>query len=278
VSNFIQSNTRRSAVIAASVLAVTALVLTSFLLTDSGEPAPAAVEPEITNTAQAPTAETVAPTVAAVDREAASDNGESRIVLAQADPAPASGRFQLGTHYERLPAAQGTSSSPDLVEVAEIFWYGCPHCYTFDPYLENWREDLPEDVNFVRIPAVWNALLQIHARAFYAAEALGLSDELHTEIFREIHINRNFLDSQDALADFFVAHGVEADAFDAAFESFSVNTKMNRADELSRRYRIASVPTVIINGKYTSDAGMAGSYEELMELIDELVAMERAGE
>ena len=278
MSNFIQSNTRRSAVIAASVLAVTALVLTSFLLTDSGEPAPAAVEPEITNTAQAPTAETVAPTVAAVDREAASDNGESRIVLAQADPAPASGRFQLGTHYERLPAAQGTSSSPDLVEVAEIFWYGCPHCYTFDPYLENWREDLPEDVNFVRIPAVWNALLQIHARAFYAAEALGLSDELHTEIFREIHINRNFLDSQDALADFFVAHGVEADAFDAAFESFSVNTKMNRADELSRRYRIASVPTVIINGKYTSDAGMAGSYEELMELIDELVAMERAGE
>ncbi len=278
MSNFMQSKTRRSAVIAASVLAVTALVLTSFLLTDSGEPAPTAVEPEITNTAQAPTAEAVVPTVAAVDREAASDNGESRIVLAQADPAPASGRFQLGTHYQRLPAAQGTSSSPDLVEVAEVFWYGCPHCYTFDPYLENWREDLPEDVSFVRIPAVWNPLLQVHARAYYSAEALGVSDELHTEIFREIHINRNGLDSQGALADFFVAHGVEASAFDAAFESFSVNTKMNRADELSRRYRIASVPTVIVNGKYTSDAGMAGSYEELMVLIDELVAMERAGQ
>ena len=278
MSNFMQSKTRRSAVIAASVLAVTALALTSFLLTDRTEPTPSAVEPGITNTAQVPAAEVVAPTAAAVDRATASDDGDGRIVLAQADPAPASGRFQLGTHYERLPAAQGTSSSPDLVEVAEVFWYGCPHCYTFDPYLENWREDLPEDVSFVRIPAVWNALLQIHARAFYAAEALGVSDELHAPIFREIHINRNGLDSQGALADFFVAHGVEAGAFDAAFESFSVNTKMNRADELSRRYRIASVPTVVINGKYTTDAGMAGSYEELMELIDELVAMERAGQ
>jgi len=278
MSNFMQSKTRRPAVITASILAVTALVLTGFLLTDSGEPTPTAVEPGITNTAQAPTAEAVAPTIATVDGEAASDNGESRIVLAQADPAPASGRFQLGTHYERLPAAQGTSSSPDLIEVAEIFWYGCPHCYTFDPYLENWREDLPEDVSFVRIPAVWSALLQIHARAFYAAEALGISDELHAPIFREIHINRNGLDSQGALADFFVAHGVEAGAFDAAYESFAVNTKMNRADELSRRYRIASVPTVIVNGKYTTDAGMAGNYEDLMELIDELVAMERAGQ
>ncbi len=274
-----QSKSRRSAVIAASVLAVTALVLTGFLLTDSGEPTtPTAVEPGITNIAQAPTAEAVVPTVATVDGETASDNGESRIVLAQADAAPASGRFQLGTHYERLPAAQGTSSSPNLIEVAEVFWYGCPHCYTFDPYLENWREDLPEDVSFVRIPAVWNALLQIHARAFYAAEALGVSDELHAPIFREIHINRNGLDSQGALADFFVANGVEAGAFDAAYESFAVNTKMNRADELTRRYRIASVPTVIVNGKYTTDAGMAGNYEDLMELIDELVAMERAGQ
>ncbi len=250
MSNFMQSKTRRPAIIAASILAVTALVLTGFLQTDSGEPAPTAVEPGITNTAQPPTAEAVVPTVATVDGETASDNGESRIVLAQADPAPASGRFQLGTHYERLPAAQGTSSSPDLVEVAEVFWYGCPHCYTFDPYLENWREDLPEDVSFVRIPAVWNALLQIHARAYYAAEALGVSDELHAPIFREIHINRNGLDSQGALADFFVANGVETGAFDAAYESFAVNTKMNRADELSRRYRIASVPTVIVNGKY----------------------------
>jgi thiol:disulfide interchange protein DsbA len=216
--------------------------------------------------------------VATAERESADVETEQRIVLAQADTPSASGRFQLGTHYERLPAAQGTSSSPDQIEVAEVFWYGCPHCYTFDPYVENWLEDIPEDVSFVRIPAVWNATLQVHARAFYAAQALNIDEEVHAALFREIHINRNFLDSQPALASFFSSHGIEADDFNAAYESFAVNTKMNRADELARRYRIGSVPTVVINGKYTTDAGMAGSYEDLMELIDELVAMERAGE
>ncbi|MCZ6585925.1 MAG: DsbA family protein, partial [Gammaproteobacteria bacterium] len=109
------------------------------------------------------------------------------------------------------------------------------------------------------------------------AEALDVVAELHSPIFREIHNNQNFLDSQEALARFFGQHGVEADAFNAAYESFAVNTKLNRADELSRRYRIASVPTVVINGKYTTDAGMAGGYDELIDLIDDLVAMERAG-
>ena len=165
-----------------------------------------------------------------------------------------------------------------MIEVAEVFWYGCPHCYTFDPYLEDWRQNLPEDVSFVRIPAVWNGLLQIHARAFYAARALNVSDELHTNFFREIHINRNGLDSQDALTAFFESHGIPAADFNAAYESFAVNNFMNRADDLSRRYRIASVPTVVINGKYTTDASMAGSFEDLMELIDVLIEMERRGE
>ena len=243
------------------------------------EPAPQAVEPAVTNTAQPPVAEPVEPTAVAAQQPAPNTAPQpGRISLAQADPVSSTSRFELGTHYQRFPSVQGTSSSPDMIEVAEIFWYGCPHCYTFDPYLEEWRQDLPEDVSFVRIPAVWNPLLQIHARAFYAARALNVSDELHTAFFREIHINRNGLDSQEALADFFASHGVSADDFNSAFESFAVNNFMNRADDLSRRYRIGSVPTVVVNGKYTSDAGMAGSYEDLMELIDELIAMERAGE
>ena len=268
------SKSTRSKAVVTTVLAIFMLILAGC----SGESTPVNVAPQVANTAQVSTEQVVEPTVVAAERETAGGGSEQRIVLAQADPAPASGRFQLGTHYERLPAAQGTSSSPNQIEVAEVFWYGCPHCYTFDPYLENWMEDIPDDVSFVRIPAVWNALLVIHARAYYAAQALGVSEDLHADFFREIHINRNGLDSQAALVEFFSSHGVDADDFNAAYESFAVNTRMNRADELARRYRIASVPTVIINGKYTTDAGMAGSYEELMELIDELVAMERAGE
>ncbi len=273
MSHSIASKTALSAVLAVCLFTVAAFV---FTLRGGGDLTPAPVEPEVTNIAQTAVAEVTEP--ASIAAEPASSGSEERrdIVLAQADSAPASGRFELGTHYQRFPAAQGTSSSPDLIEVAEIFWYGCPHCYTFDPYLENWRKNLPDDVSFVRIPAVWNSVLQIHARAFYTAEALDVVAELHSPIFREIHNNQNFLDSQEALAEFFGQHGVEADAFNAAYESFAVNTKLNRADELSRRYRIASVPTVVINGKYTTDAGMAGGYDELIDLIDDLVATERA--
>ncbi|TDJ46065.1 MAG: thiol:disulfide interchange protein DsbA/DsbL [Gammaproteobacteria bacterium] len=273
VSHSIASKTALSAVLAVCLFTVAAFV---FTLRGGGDPTPAPVEPEVTNIAQTAVAEVAEP--ASIAAEPTSSGSEERrdIVLAQADSAPASGRFELGTHYQRFPAAQGTSSSPDLIEVAEIFWYGCPHCYTFDPYLENWRKNLPDDVSFVRIPAVWNSVLQIHARAFYTAEALDVVAELHSPIFREIHNNQNSLDSQEALAEFFGQYGVEADAFNAAYESFAVNTKLNRADELSRRYRIASVPTVVINGKYTTDAGMAGGYDELIDLIDDLVATERA--
>ncbi len=201
-----------------------------------------------------------------------------QLVLAQGDAALTSERFQLGTHYQRLSPTQPTSSSPDQIEVAEIFWYGCPHCYTFDPYLESWKSDLSANVNFIRVPAVWNPLVQLHARAYYTAQALGKGEEMHTPIFREIHVNGNYLESEQALQTFFEQFDVSEEEFTNAFNSFAVHTKLQRAKELSQRYRIASVPTVIVNGKYSTDAGAAGDYNTLMELVDELVASEAAGD
>ena len=201
-----------------------------------------------------------------------------RVTLAQSDGAITSERFELGRHYDRLSPTQPTSSGPDQIEVAEIFWYGCPHCYTFDPYLESWKEDLDPDVSFVRVPAVWNVLLQLHARAYYTAEVLGITDEIHTPIFREIHVNGNLLNSEQALQGFFEQYGVSEEDFTGAFNSFAVHTRLQRADELSRRYRVSSVPMVIVNGKYSASAQSAGDYPTLMELIDELVVSERAGE
>lgn len=206
------------------------------------------------------------------DREAA------RVTLAQSEGTITSDRFELGRHYDRLSPTQPTSSGPDQIEVAEIFWYGCQFCYTFDPYLESWKGDLEADVSFVRVPAVWNPLLQLHARAYYAAEVLGIVDEIHTPIFREIHVNGNPLNSEQALQTFFEQFGVGEEAFTGAFNSFAVHTRLQRADELSRRYRISSVPTVIVNGKYSASASSAGDYPTLMELIEELVVSERAGE
>ena len=201
-----------------------------------------------------------------------------RVTLAQSDGAITSERFELGRHFDRLSPTQPTSSGPEQIEVAEIFWYGCPHCYTFDPYLESWKGDLDPDVSFVRVPAVWNALLQLHARAYYTAEVLGITDEIHTPIFREIHVNGNPLNSEQALQGFFEQFGVSEEDFTGAFNSFAVHTRLQRADELSRRYRVSSVPMVIVNGKYSASAQSAGDYPTLMELIDELVVSERAGE
>lgn len=208
---------------------------------------------------------------------AAAENS-APVVLAQADSTAAERRFKLGTHYERLSPTQPTSSGPDKIEVAEVFWYACPHCYTFDPYLESWKEDLAGDVSFVRIPALWNDLTQIHGRIYYTEEALDKLDEMHSAVFREIHVNHNGLNDPGAIRSLFGDFGVDAATFDKTFESFAVYTKLQRADELQRRYRVTSVPTVVVNGKYRTNATMAGSYPDLLEVIDELVAMERAGE
>jgi thiol:disulfide interchange protein DsbA len=200
---------------------------------------------------------------------------EPELVATDAAGSPTTGRFELGVHYLRLSPTQPTSSNPDQVEVAEVFWYGCPHCYELDPSLERWRAQAPDFVNFVRVPAVWNSLLQLHARAFYTAEALGKGAEMHAEFFREIHDRGNALDTEAKLQELFGRFDVDAAAFKATFESFAVQAKLQRADELSRRYRIQSVPTIVVNGKYTTDGPMVGSYEELLVLIDELVAAER---
>lgn len=183
--------------------------------------------------------------------------------------------FQLGTHYDRLTPTQPTSSGPQQIEVAEVFWYGCPHCYNFDPYLKEWETGAAEYISFVRVPAVWNPLVRLHAQAFYTAQVLGKGEEMHEPLFAEIHQNGNYLDSPEKLAAFFANFGVSTQEFADAFNSRDVNTLLQRAEELSRRYQISSVPTIVVNGKYTSNASQAGSFERLIELIDVLTASER---
>ena len=192
-------------------------------------------------------------------------------------PPPIVGRFELGKNYTRLSPTQPTSSSPEQVEVAEVFWYGCPHCYALDPFLTSWLKRKPDYVSFVRVPGVGQPLWKFHARAFYTAEALGKGAEMHAPLFDEIHKNGNLLDTEDKLRDFFAKFGVPAADFKKTFDSFFVQAKLARAEELNRRYRVSGVPAIIVNGKYFTDVGMAGSHEELIELIDGLVAAERAG-
>jgi thiol:disulfide interchange protein DsbA len=184
-------------------------------------------------------------------------------------------RFQQGRHYTTLTVAQPTSVGPDKVEVVEVFWYGCPHCYAMEPHLQAWLADgLPENVEFVRVHAALNRGWQIHARVFYTAEALGVLDQVHEDLFREIHVNRNPLNTQEQLVEFFAAHGVSESDFLDAFNSMGVETNLRRADAQVRRYRITGVPAVIVNGKYVTGADKAGGYDQMFEVIEFLINKE----
>jgi thiol:disulfide interchange protein DsbA len=261
--------------------------LTSLLLGACGEseaPAPASQEaadaPPIA-VAEAPAAATPAPTEAPAEEPAAQNAATrpARVELAASDAAEAAltaAGYRNGVHYLRLSPTQPTSSGPDQVEVAEFFAYSCVHCYNLEPYLAQWLTTKPEYINFIRVPVVWNELARLHGQAFYAAAVLGKSEEIHTPFFREVHVSANYLESERALAEFFGRFGVDEAAFKGALGSFSVHTSVQRADELTRRYRVDGTPTIVVNGKYVTTASRAGGHEQLIKLVETLAASERA--
>jgi thiol:disulfide interchange protein DsbA len=238
--------------------------------------APQAAEPVAsTDTAQeaetAAAAEPVAAQPAAAAPAAAAD--EDRIQLAQADlSAVEAAGFVEGTHYRRLSPTQPTTTSPDTVEVAEFFMHSCIHCYNLEPHVQAWLPEKPDYIEFVRIPTTWDPIRKMHAQAYYAAVALGKDEEMNMPFFREMHERNNYLQTPDAMADFFARFDVSRDEFDSVFDSFGVMQRVNRADELGRRYRVDSTPTIIVNGKYRTGVDLAGGYDQLFELIELLAA------
>lgn len=242
----------------------------------ASEGAPA--EEEVTEEAPAEPIESISETSDETIDESAATVRPALRLGATADAKPTSSRFREGTNYTKLVPAQPTSVGPGKVEVVEVFWYGCGHCYSLDPSIESWRSrGKPEHVEFVRVPAMWNDTLRMHARLFYTAELLGKLEELHTPIFREMHMKGNGLNTVEKITAFFRANGVSTDDFQKAFSSFAVESKLQRADFLNRRYRIDSVPAIIVNGKYKTDVGMAGGEPQLFQLIGELAAAEKGG-
>ncbi len=175
---------------------------------------------------------------------------------------------------------QPTVGGADKIEVAELFMYSCPHCFTMEPYIKQWAEDIDPGVRFVRIPAQWNRLAVLHAQIYYTHEILARNGKLengqglHEAMFEEFHRRGNRLTSEDAIMRVFTRFGVSAEDFRKTWGSFEVNQKMRVGADLARRYNVTSVPTVVVNGKYRTSAADAGGYDELMELIDELTVRE----
>lgn len=181
---------------------------------------------------------------------------------------------EQGVHYKLLQPAQPTNVAPGKVEVVEVFWYACGHCYVLEPKLEAWdKKGRPANAQLVRLPATWNDMLKAHARLFYTTELLG-KQNLHPEIWREINVKRNRLDTPEAIEAFFTSRGVSKADFQKAFSGFAIDSKVLKAEDMNRRYKITSTPTVIVNGKYMTDVSMAGGEDQLFEVINALVAKE----
>ena len=184
-------------------------------------------------------------------------------------------KYVAGTHYTELAAPVNTNDS-SKVEVLEAFWYGCSHCFRFEPLIANWEATAGEDVDFVRFPAMWNALMEIHAQVYYTAEAMDALDTVHEPVFNAINIEGNRLQNENQIGALFAEYGISEDDFSKAFNSFTVRTKVNQAKQRMQAYEIRSTPNMIVNGKYLVTTGeTVRTQAEMLEVVDFLVEKER---
>ena len=180
-----------------------------------------------------------------------------------------------GEHYDVIsPAIRGTQT--DKIEVTEFFWYGCGHCYNFEPQVVQWKKTLADDVIVKGSPAMWNALMEVHAKAFYAAEVLGVLDKVHMPLFQAINVDRKRLSDEDELADLFAANGVSREDFSKAFNSFGVGSQVRQANARARAAKITGTPEMMVAGKYRITTRKAGGQANMLKIADFLIAQERA--
>ncbi len=207
------------------------------------------------------------------------DTSLERIAALSPEQQLPGGRWKAGVNYDPIVPSQPTTAGPGKVEVVEVFWLGCPHCYALEPYVQKWLKSKPDYVTFVRIPVMWGPVHQAHARLYYTLQALGHAD-LFAKAFETIQQEHNPLvantedDTLRLQLAFATANGITADAFTKAYKSFAVDANLQRAQQLTERYNVTGVPLIVVDGKYSTDVGKAGSPDSLFVLIDDLAAAE----
>jgi thiol:disulfide interchange protein DsbA len=254
-------------------------------------PAAAPVAPTATPAPQVPRPQTQSETEQATasqesadgDTEQAKSDASLEQIAGSTGAQLPSGKWQAGVNYDPLVPAQPTSVAPGKVEVLEIFWLACPHCYTLEPYLQGWLKSKPSYIEFVRVPVNWQSIYGAHARLYYTLQALARPD-LIAKAFATIHdeianhqppLYSNNADETLRLQQQFAVHnGVSADDFARAFNSAAVAANVAQAEQITQRYHVKGVPLLVVNGRYTTDLDRAGGDARLIELINELAASE----
>lgn len=183
--------------------------------------------------------------------------------------------FSPSKHYSVL-ANPVPVSVPGKIEVVEMFWYGCPHCYYFEPTINEWAKKLPDDVNFVHVPALFGKLWQIHGQLFLTLHSMGVEEKVRSAVFHAVQKEGQRLKTPEEMADFLAQHDVDREKFLSTYNSFAIKGQMQKARQLGMAYGITGVPALIVNGKYRFDIGSAGGPEEALKLAEFLIEKERA--
>ena len=182
--------------------------------------------------------------------------------------------WEEGEHYDTVSPVLRTSN-PEKIEVMEFFWFGCGHCYTFEPLLAAWKKTLADDVVFKGSPAIWNSTMEIHAKVFYTAEVLGISERINPVVFRAINQDRKPLTAESDIATLFESIGVLRSDFFDAFNSFGVGSQVRQASSRARSAKITGTPEIVINGKYRITTRKAGNQTNMLKIADYLIEKER---
>ncbi|MDB4816493.1 thiol:disulfide interchange protein DsbA/DsbL [Gammaproteobacteria bacterium] len=183
-------------------------------------------------------------------------------------------KFSPGVHYEILDNPTSVRD-PSKIEVTEVFWFGCNHCYALEPYIVKWKKDAASDVAFIKSPATWNEMLKTHASIYYTAKALGIEQQFVPAAFNTIQNEGRMLTGNTELEYFFRGFDVEKDKYKAVSTSFGVRNAVEQADKKMKQWQVTGVPSLIVNGKYRVSASRAVRTDELFDVVDFLVAKER---
>lgn len=178
--------------------------------------------------------------------------------------------FIEGLQYELLDEVQPVQTG-DNVEVVEMFWYGCPHCYDFEPHIQRWQSSIPEATTYVPVPAIFSAQWEFHARTYYTFEALGMVEPLHADFFDSIHKHNLKIKDVEGLAAWVEKRTGNGADVTATFDSFAVSNKLNFARVMTNKYGITGVPMIIVDGRYRTSVSLAGGATQLIDLINFLV-------